>query len=93
MAVTSASADAVCSADDTRQECLNNDSDIVDGKYNDIGADADCIDENSQCRSWSQDGECENNPGYSEYGSGYDTICIFLSLSLSYSLILHLCMM
>ena len=62
---------AVCSAGDTREECLISDTvDDQDGGEEDSDDweeeddDYDCIDEDKHCKGWAEDGECEKNPNY-----------------------------
>jgi len=58
VAADDAAADAaVCDADDPRQECRTDDED--DRR----GAD-DCADDRKECKAWSENGECDNNPTY-----------------------------
>ena len=47
---------AACSADDPRQECLN-DVDVPEGGE-------DCTDDHKHCKEWSESGECQTNPGF-----------------------------
>jgi len=60
---------AVCDADDPREECSNDDNRVVDDNDNanadnDGDDDHECIDKNEHCKWWSDNGECEKNPGF-----------------------------
>ena len=56
---------SVCTANDTREECSaqpeNNDSSSDDDEEDDE-IPASCVDENENCRTWSDEGECDANP-------------------------------
>ena len=54
-----------CAANDPREECINPNAgfDSEDDDDDDGDDDIKCIDEESSCKYWSRNGECELNPG------------------------------
>ena len=71
---------SVCTANDTREECSappeDNDSSSDDDEDDEIPAS--CVDENENCRTWSDAGECDANP---------DCECIYQSCTCTASLL------